>query len=269
MRYPAIMLFIATHLSTAPVVEGVTTTNCEFEEQVMNEFERQLKPPPALQNLPSFSPKLKEQGFDEGAIARVFLQATTFLNHFAPEGDHLLRWTGDRDILDGKKIQFLITTSDDPKLERARQANLNTGLPVTADAMTLVEELADGTKQITVAIAVDQMVLDKETGEPATHLLMPKMAAALAHEVFGNVQAMLYRPLDKMTEGDRADRITQEINAFNAGLRFIDRMDDRSLAPLVPNSEQRKGLLDALKLIRAEHMRQRQTWVDAAKHFGE
>lgn len=152
---------------------------------------------------------------------------------FPPAEDSLFNWKGDRGVLEGKSFQFHFTTSDDPIIEKLT-AGYPGGRPENMDALTFeIPDLRERTVSIVTVLFVDKLFFDASGKERPDALA--RTIVALGHEVYGNVGAALRRDINDLSLPPTYElRRAAEVNAFSAGIAFLERLSSDKIFSALP-----------------------------------
>lgn len=156
-----------------------------------------------------------------GELRDIFDIALAVVKSFPPQGDHLFAWKGDRAPLNGKRFQFNFTNSDDTEW-RKLLAKAPGGFSPTADAVTIAFRDDRGVTQIVTALFIDKLFYDDAGKERPDGLA--RCLVAVAHEVYGNVQAALQLDPEKSEPVTPKRRTLSEVAAFTASVDFLERL---------------------------------------------
>jgi hypothetical protein len=165
----------------------------------------------------------------------VLAAALQLVTSALPPNDNLFSWPGNRHVLDGKSFLLEITTSTDERWRKIL-AEHNTFDLKHLDALTILEVDDNGKLPITTALFIDKLCYDENGNERVDSLV--RIAVALAHEIFGNVQRELEFDSSCIASHSfgNAERIQREIFAFTAGVNFIERISSGANYLLLPKS---------------------------------
>jgi hypothetical protein len=170
---------------------------------------------PALENGPEETKK---------SYVDALNSALAMVKAFQPEGDNLFNWTGSRTVLANKTFEIYCTTSDDEYMNKLITKNGIT-ITKTTDAMTILTG-EKGKKEVNIFLCLltDRIFLDKNKEERTDGFT--RLSVALAHEIYGNTQMYLKQDLSPTSTKKLPNRKQAEINAFTAGINFINKVLD-------------------------------------------
>ncbi len=183
---------------------------------------------------------------DQHAMHQQALQlAMAMTRKFSPPGEQHIYGTNPGRDLHGKRVVVLNTTSAEVASVLAKFSTSK-----TIDAFTMTGSKAGKESVIVVALLWDRLAFgEKATGIPLANQggilvtdvkseprpdVTTRTSVALAHELFGNVQAQLEADLANPLPVTKAARRELEMRAFREGVNFIDRVKD---SPLMENAD--------------------------------
>jgi hypothetical protein len=162
-------------------------------------------------------------GFDEGILPKsVADDVLKFIVAFRPTADNILNWNGKKDNLDDVSYVFRFGNAQTND-SLARQD----GVSINADATTMLGEAEDGSKIILTEIFADRIYFDENGKQRPDHDILARLIVASAHEIYGNTTRYL-QGLQDGVDFSKVDRRSVEINAFQAGIDYINRMKAHS-----------------------------------------
>jgi len=138
--------------------------------------------------------------------------------------DHLFHWEGPTEVLQNKEVMIYVTDSDDPLLASLLKTH-PTWLAPDTSALTVSAISQSGGKasaKIFVFLFADRLCFTPNGQEHPRSF--SRVAIAMAHEIFGNVQFNLEQNIATAENQDWAARQSAEIRAFAEGIAFIDRL---------------------------------------------
>jgi hypothetical protein len=171
------------------------------------------QPKEALIPVLTVSPDLSQL---RDGIVPIFEVALNLVRANPPRmGRHLFLWSQDRRMLKGKKLTFILSTSNDSSIPGELRNLWNSK---GHDAVTFASPGKRGEVDITVIIFADKLELTKSGIDSFS-----KLVVTLAHEIFGHVQDHLesqglYRAKDKKQYVD------DELRAYDASISFVESL---------------------------------------------
>jgi len=196
--------------------------------------DEEIKPALEYEHNYEFGESVPDQGKDkligmiERALTILFIGRPEVRgNPYNWEGDNLLEWNGDRELLRNKKFKFSFVLSNDQKIKNLKSeivSNIKTFGFENFNALSSITRKEEDTPvfQIETIIILDRIMKDKE-GKTRTYSdSLTRLTLAMAHEIFGNVQVYLKIHFKEME--NRLEKINQqelELNSLRKGVRFL------------------------------------------------
>jgi hypothetical protein len=148
---------------------------------------------------------------------------------FPPEGDNIFCWKGSRETLEGKRVVLYLTESTSPLVAKVFASRGDPAINVNTfdgDSLTAVMALKKGDVTITVMLLLDRLFFSQgTTGNYERPDALVRIMIALAHEIYGNVQADLQSKFVKGLPTEPFNLNRRELASFRASLDFIDRIE--------------------------------------------
>lgn len=192
---------------------------------------------PALAIALQVDPVFRES-FSEGLVG--MLRTALHIVSLAPPvgfENSFFNWSGDPKLLENKQIEIHLSTSQSALVQNVRHA-IGEGI-TTEDTFTLSMSDPQSKKMtIGLVILVDRILFDKTGAGHADGL--QRLCAALAHEIYGNIQTMLSMDLNNIEPPTEEFRINSEIKAYTAAVRFLESIDTHPSFASLPEVEKAK-----------------------------
>lgn len=151
-------------------------------------------------------------------------QLVGLVEKFGPQyEDTIFHWKKTTKRLPVKNINLVFTTSDDPALTKPQQKSTSKleHNPGDADAQTiLLLDKAAKNPEIFVYIFLDKIYYDANFNKRNDDNV--RVITALAHEIYGNVNAYLTSDPKESFVQNEILRINKEIKAFRAGIQCLN-----------------------------------------------
>ena len=195
---------------------------------------------PALQVSVSYEndlgPELRQQ------LTEIVPTAVNFVGQFPPKGydNNLFQWIADREILKGKSLSLVVTTSKNPTLAPLIANSGSSNM----DSFTMSPiNFTDKTMAIIVVLLADKIFYDGAGREARGGF--SRLVLALAHEIYGNVQHFLEFNIENVQPQTRESRINQQKKSYQASIMFLGGVIESEKFPTLP-PRVRDGLLSLL-----------------------
>lgn len=159
----------------------------------------------------------------------------TAVEAFAPSYmlSHFFKWQGDSTVLERKTFTIAMVHSSSSLLDHSRK--VAGGFHPDLDAFTQANvNKKDNTMGVVLVILADKIFYDDNGFERKD--AFARLVLALAHEIYGNVQMYLEKPLDGSLKPEtREDRVANEISAFSASIRFLENLSTNQIFQSLPD----------------------------------
>ena len=162
-------------------------------------------------------------------ITDIVNAAFGIVQSFPPAHDNIFSWKGSKETLQGKRAVLYLTESTSSLVKKVFAARGDPAVTVenfNGDSLTAVMALKKGDVTIAVMLLLDRLFFSQsKKGNHERPDVLVRTMVALAHEIYGNLQADLDLKFVKGLPTEPVDLNRRELSSFRASLDFIDRIE--------------------------------------------